>query len=85
MTPNPVTAKHNSSLDDLISIMQEAKVRRLPIIDDRNHLVGFVSFDDLLEKARLEISSLSQLSQNQQEYERETRPTRAKLFKSLGS
>lgn len=85
MTPNPVTAKHTSSLQDLIARMKEAKVRRLPIVDDRKHLVGFVSFDDLLEKVGLEISSLSQLSQTQQEYERETRPSRAKLLKSLGT
>lgn len=85
MTANPVTAKHTSSLHDLITRMKEAKVRRLPIVDDRRHLVGFVSFDDLLEKVGSEISSLSQLSQTQQEYERESRPSRAKLLKSLGT
>lgn len=77
MSPNPVTARHTASLDDLVKIMRESKVRRIPIVDDKNHLVGFVSFDDLLERVGMEISSLSQLSQHQQKLERDIRPARA--------
>jgi CBS-domain-containing membrane protein len=57
--------------------MREAQVRRMPIVDDKNHLVGFVSFDDLLERVGLELSTLSQLSKNQQKLEKEIRPRRA--------
>jgi CBS domain-containing protein len=77
MSPNPVTARHNASLEELVKIMREAQVRRIPIVDEKNHLVGFVSFDDLLERVGLEISTLSQLSKNQQKLEKEIRPTRA--------
>lgn len=77
MSPNPVTAQHNASLDELIHLMRNAQVRRLPIVDERKQLVGFVSFDDLLEKVGTEISSLSEISQNQQRHEKLVRPTRA--------
>jgi CBS domain-containing protein len=77
MSPNPVTARHTASLDELVKTMREAQVRRMPIVDDKNHLVGFVSFDDLLERVGLELSTLSQLSKNQQKLEKEIRPRRA--------
>lgn len=77
MSPNPVTARHTASLDELVKTMREAQVRRIPIVDDKNHLVGFVSFDDLLERVGLELSTLSQLSKQQQKLEKEIRPTRA--------
>lgn len=77
MSPNPVTARHTASLDELVKTMRESRVRRIPIVDEKNHLVGFVSFDDLLERVGMEISSLSELSQNQQKYEKEIRPARA--------
>lgn len=76
MSPNPVTARHTASLDELVKTMREAQVRRMPIVDDKNHLVGFVSFDDLLERVGLELSTLSQLSKNQQKLEKEIRPRR---------
>ena len=77
MSPDPVTAKHTATLDDLVNQMQRYRVRRLPIVDEKNQLVGFVSFDDLLERVGQEISSLSQLSQGQQALEKELRPARA--------
>jgi CBS domain-containing protein len=76
MSPNPVTARHTASLDELVKTMREAHVRRMPIVDDKNHLVGFVSFDDLLERVGLDLSTLSQLSKNQQKLEKEIRPRR---------
>ena len=80
MSPDPITAKHTASLDDLITLMRNAQVRRLPIVDERRHLVGFVSFDDLLEHVGMEISSLSQISHNQQKHEKEVRPPRARAL-----
>jgi len=77
MSPQPITAKHTATLDDLVTTMQKYRVRRLPIVDDKNQLVGFVSFDDLLERVGQEISSLSLLSQGQQAMEKELRPARA--------
>lgn len=77
MSHAPITAHHTASLDDLVKIMREGQVRRLPIVDDKNQLVGFVSFDDLLERVGQEIASLSQLSQNQLKLEKEIRPARA--------
>lgn len=77
MSPNPITAHHSASLDEIVKIMRESQVRRIPIVDDRNNLVGFVSFDDLLERVGQEIASLSELSRNQLKVEKEIRPARA--------
>lgn len=77
MSHDPITAQHNATLEELINLMRNAQVRRLPIVDERKQLVGFVSFDDLLEKVGTEISSLSQISHHQQKHEKQVRPARA--------
>lgn len=48
MTPNPVTISPDTSLPDALRLMNERKVRRLPVIDSRGRLVGIVSDRDLL-------------------------------------
>lgn len=76
MSPSPVTAPHTASLHEVIQIMKKAKVRRLPIVDAKNLLVGFVSFDDLIENLGKEMASLSQITYSQQQLERNARPPR---------
>lgn len=39
-------------IDDALTIMQRAQVRRLPIIDDQERLVGLLSMDDIALHAR---------------------------------
>lgn len=76
MSPKPITALHTASLDELVQLMQSHRIRRVPIVDDKNHLVGFVSLDDLFEKVGHELATLSQLYRYQQQLEREVRPAR---------
>ena len=76
MTPSPVTASHTASLHEVIQIMQKSKVRRLPIVDAKNLLVGFVSFDDLIENLGKEMANLSQITHAQQQVEKNARPPR---------
>ena len=47
MTLNPITINPDCSVPDALRIMQERKVRRLPVIDARGGLVGIVSENDL--------------------------------------
>ena len=47
MTSGIVCARENDSVEDVASKMSEAQVRRLPVIDDSEKLVGIVSLGDL--------------------------------------
>jgi CBS domain-containing protein len=48
MTRDVVTARERDSLLDLLAAMRRRKVRRVPITDARDMLVGIVSLDDVL-------------------------------------
>lgn len=48
MTRDPVTIDHTTSVPDALRLMREKKVRRLPVLDHHNKLVGIVSDKDLL-------------------------------------
>jgi acetoin utilization protein AcuB len=47
MTPNPITIGLGSAVPDALRIMQERKVRRLPVLDASGRLAGIVSENDL--------------------------------------
>jgi CBS domain-containing protein len=44
---------------DAITIMRDQGVRRLPVVDDAQRLVGLLSADDLLDLLAGEISDLA--------------------------
>ena len=48
MTRDPVTIDHTTSVPDALRLMREKKVRRLPVLDSHDRLVGIVSDKDLL-------------------------------------
>ena len=47
MTSGIICARENDSVEDVASKMSEAQVRRLPVIDDSEKLIGIVSLGDL--------------------------------------
>ena len=47
MTSGIVCAREDDSIEDVASKMSEAQVRRLPVIDDSEKLIGIVSLGDL--------------------------------------
>lgn len=51
MTPEVHTISPDSSVDQAIRMMQDFKVRRLPVTDEQGKLVGIVSQADLALKA----------------------------------
>ena len=48
MSPHLVTAPESLSISATIELMRTRGIRRLPVVDEDNRLVGIVSMDDLL-------------------------------------
>ena len=48
MTANPVHVAVNKTLHDLTSLMHQYHVRRVPIVESGNKVVGLVTLDDLI-------------------------------------
>jgi len=48
MTAPPITIRPDASVEDAARLMYVRKVKRLPVVDANNHLVGIVSRSDLL-------------------------------------
>lgn len=45
-----ITAKENTNLEEAEEILQKYKVEKLPIVDDKNLLVGLITFKDIEKK-----------------------------------
>lgn len=55
----PVAIGKHASVHEAISSMQVAGVRRLLVVDDTGHVVGLVSFDDLVGAIAEELAGLA--------------------------
>ena len=51
MTTDPVTVSPKTSLEEAIQILAEHKISGLPVVDDREQLVGVISETDLTWQA----------------------------------
>ncbi len=51
MTANVRTAKASDDLKDVMQVMADEQVRRIPVVDDRGELVGIISQADLVLEA----------------------------------
>jgi CBS domain-containing protein len=51
MSRQPLWCFENQPIDDVMAYMQKSQVRRVPVIDQDNHLVGMVSLGDLAVKS----------------------------------
>lgn len=49
MTPNPLTVRPDHTLQDVLLLIQEAKVGALPVVDDQGVLKGIIGVRDLLD------------------------------------
>ena len=73
MTSEPVTAREEDNLWDVIKKMRSFGIRRLPVVNDQGGLEGILSFDDLIDLVAEELSDLSTLVSREQKRERETK------------
>lgn len=73
MTSEPVTAREQDDLWDVIKRMRSFGIRRLPVVNDQGRLEGILSFDDLVDLVAEQLSDLSTLVSREQKRERETK------------
>lgn len=74
MTRTPLLIGENHSLETLLLFMQDAGVRRVPVVGDKGQLVGVLSFDDILSRIGTQLTSIARAIRNQQQTERLVRP-----------
>jgi CBS-domain-containing membrane protein len=65
MTTDLVTCTPDDDVEDVVQDMQDAQVRRVPVLDEQQHLVGMVTLGDLATKVdeRLAGEALTQVSE----------------------
>jgi CBS domain-containing protein len=54
MTLNPVTCREGENVEDCERLMQEHQIRRIPIVDENDHVIGIVAQADLALKDKPE-------------------------------
>ncbi len=59
MSKHPITIGPEASVPDALRVMQGSKVRQLPVLDEKNRLVGIVSLVDLFRASPSPATSLS--------------------------
>ena len=59
MTGPIVYCRTNQDINDAVRIMKKAKVRRLPVIDERHRMVGMLGLGDISAKATRTTSALA--------------------------
>lgn len=69
MSPDPLVAREQDGLWDTLQRMRTHGVRRVPVVDDGNSLVGIIAADDILELLAQELEALSRLVRREQERE----------------
>ena len=70
MTESVATCHENDGIFDCIMKMKQAKVRRIPVVDDSGKAVGIISFGDLLAVLSKEFVELTQTTTPLEEHKR---------------
>ncbi len=73
MSDQLVKVSEDTSLVDAVSLMKQKGVRRLPVVDANDGLVGILTVDDIIDLLSEQISNLVGLINNEQRKERTTR------------
>ena len=73
MSTDLVTARESDGVSECIAKMRAKGVRRVPVVDARDALVGIVSADDFLDLLAEELSGLARMIASEQRREAKTR------------
>src|SRR3989344_9288867 len=73
MSEDLVTAEEKDDLIDTIKLMRAKGVRRVPVVDGANTLVGILAVDDLIELFAEQIGDLSKIIVREQTREKARR------------
>jgi CBS domain-containing protein len=73
MSQDLVTVDEEEGLLKTIEIMRFKGVRRVPVVDKENRLIGIVTIDDLLEVMAEEIGNLAHIVAREQTHEKQAR------------
>lgn len=73
MSDELVTVREGDDLLDAIPLMRQRGVRRAPVVDETQALVGILTVDDVLELLAEEMNELARLIGREQTREREQR------------
>ncbi|MCR4331182.1 MAG: CBS domain-containing protein [Sulfuricaulis sp.] len=73
MSDNLVTAREGDGLLDTIKVMRAKGIRRLPVVNGDNELVGILSVDDLIDLFSEQIVDLARLIAREQGREKTVR------------
>lgn len=65
MTGDLVTVSIDSNVDDVLSVLVDAGIRRVPVVDDQQHLQGIVSLDDLIVLLASQLDRVGQVIEKQ--------------------
>ncbi|HLJ73042.1 MAG TPA: CBS domain-containing protein [Thermoanaerobaculia bacterium] len=52
MTKNVRAVKEDSTIDEALNVMKSAEVRRVPVVNSRNEIVGIVSMGDIAKETQ---------------------------------
>jgi CBS domain-containing protein len=61
MTPGPITANEDTSIERAVSHMRRGAFRRLPVVDNAGELIALVTLDDILMSLCAEFKSIGAL------------------------
>jgi len=73
MATELITASESQGVLETIEVMRFKGVRRLPVVDSENRLVGIVAIDDMLETLAEELSDLTRIVSREHARETQTR------------
>jgi CBS domain-containing protein len=69
MSDTLITIKENTKLLDALALMKDKGIRRVPVIDGQDNLVGILTVDDILELVAEQVTNITQLIANEQSRE----------------
>ncbi len=74
MTDELVTALADASVYDTLMDMRKHGVRRIPVVDREDELIGILAFDDVVEYLAEELGKLADIVRRERRREEERRP-----------